>query len=146
MNMLINNNKKAKYAILAELNIVLWRLRYPITVKNKILLKFWINTRLLLISSTRISIYDSFIKDVIHAMQLNSLEVKSITIKQFKNLIFPKNFFCHSWWIDTAVLYKFRGMCINTVSLLRLRKSARLKCALWEQIRYNINSNIDICK
>lgn len=125
--------------IFRELDIVFWKFRYPVLLQNTMLVQLLIHLRLLLISDFYISSSDLLINDVLRIMCVDQKEICILTVDQINTLILPIGFICHCWWIGTAVLCDFRGICLNTPSLSILKNDVKAKRNLWLQISQNIN-------
>lgn len=133
--MLINNRNKRHMFVFQELGITLWKLRYPVVLDNIKPIKLWPRLRLLLISSDfPMSLDDSFVRDVIRAMQISPTEVYALTIDQIKTLIIPEECSYYCWWIGTEVLNNVNGIYFITPSLPILKCDVQAKRDLWRQI------------
>lgn len=122
--------------ILKNLGIVLWKLRYPIILTDKVPIILLANLRLLMVSDLPVSLKDSFIIDVIQSMNINQAEVQMITIDLINNIILPSsiNVLRYCWWIGTKVLRDFQCVNLVTPSLIILKCSSKYKRDLWSQI------------
>lgn len=120
--------------IFRELNIVLWKLRYPVVLSDTMAVQLWVRLRLLLISDVFISLHDPLIKDVLRVMCFDLKEVCMLTINQIDSLILPIGFSCHCWWIGIEKLRDFHGACLYTSSLSALKCNVKVKRDLWSQI------------
>lgn len=126
--------KLLHHSFAKDLNIILWKLRYPILLTNKKPIHLLIKLKLLIISDINISPNDNFIEDVTRSMRLNQTEIYIITIDQIHTLILPKKFLNYCWWLGVKVLYNYHCLTFNTPSLSILKCNIHAKRDLWNQI------------
>lgn len=120
--------------MLGKLDIVLWKLRYPVILSGTMSVQLWSNLRLLLISDFYISPDDLLVSDVLRVMCIDLKEICILTVNKIDTLIFPVNFSCHCWWIGISVLRDFHGICLCTPSLSVLKDNIQAKRDFWNQI------------
>lgn len=120
--------------MLKYLNIIEWKLRYPVILNKKKPVQLLKKLKLLIVSDTLVSLEDFFIQDVIRSMHLSSTEVYIITIDQINSIIVPKERIVGYWWIGVQALLNYNHYSLSTPSLLTLKVNSNEKRNLWNQI------------
>lgn len=120
--------------ILNNLDIVLWRLRYPIIFIENVPVKLLFNIRLLIIADISVFLNDPVIDDVIRSMRLVSSEVYIVSVKKINTLIFSVKFLDYCWLIGTRISCNFCSVIFYTPSLSILKNNVDAKRDLWNQI------------
>lgn len=124
-----------KYSlVLNALDVVLWKLRYPIVVSTDYPIQLLVNLRLLIISDVLISLNDFFIEDVIRTLHLKSTEIYIITMDSINRLVFPLNRVEYCWLMGVKMSCKFCCITFYTPSLSILKCNTDAKRDLWYQI------------
>lgn len=120
--------------ILNNLDIILWKLKYPIVLLKNAPILLLINIRLLIVSDVLISLDDSFVLDVIRTMNLNVTEAYIITADKINLLVFSSRSLDYCWLVGIEMLCNFCSMTFKTPTLSILKHDIHAKRDLWYQI------------
>lgn len=122
-------------SVLNNLDIVLWKLRYPIIMSKDSSIQLLVNLRLLIISDVLISLHDCFVEDVIRVLHLKSEEVYIVTADSINELVFPVNYEVFCWVVGIQILCKFCCITFYTPALSILKCNMDAKRDLWYQMK-----------
>lgn len=118
--------------LLQQMGITQYQLRRPRVLQGEIAVTLAAETRLVIVAETAPGLQEPIIRDVLHALNLQSSQVMMVTPEQLEML--PEKLDCAGWLLGVESEQPFNGVALSSASFNELISSGAAKRALWQQM------------